>query len=271
MMAMIGFIMISANGFASVMKATGGVETLVVFLQTSMSGHQGIAALAMLIVGLLITMGIGSSFSTIPIIATIYVPLALSFGFSPAATIALVGTAAALGDAGSPASDSTLGPTSGLNADGQHDLNDVPRFIEAMSRQPEALIAGYPQFDESIPKLRYYGRYASHIWVWINTLSMTIKDSMCGFRIYPVEQSHQLISHKKMGNHMEYDGEFIVRWHWSGQPLAQIPTRVIYPAHGVSHFRLFKDNCLISWMHARLFFGMLMRIPKLLKRKLLVL
>ena len=158
-----------------------------------------------------------------------------------------------------------------IDADGQHDLNDVPRFIEAMSRQPEALIAGYPQFDESIPKLRYYGRYASHIWVWINTLSMTIKDSMCGFRIYPVEQSHQLISHKKMGNHMEYDGEFIVRWHWSGQPLAQIPTRVIYPAHGVSHFRLFKDNCLISWMHARLFFGMLMRIPKLLKRKLLVL
>lgn len=132
MMAMIGFIMISANGFASVMKATGGVETLVIFLQTSMSGHQGIAALAMLIVGLLITMGIGSSFSTIPIIATIYVPLALSFGFSPAATIALVGTAAALGDAGSPASDSTLGPTSGLNADGQHDhIKDsvIPTFI----------------------------------------------------------------------------------------------------------------------------------------------
>ena len=132
MMAMIGFIMISANGFASVMKATGGVETLVAFLQTSMSGHQALAALMMLIVGLLITMGIGSSFSTIPIIATIYVPLAISFGFSPAATIALVGTAAALGDAGSPASDSTLGPTSGLNADGQHDhIKDsvLPTFL----------------------------------------------------------------------------------------------------------------------------------------------
>ncbi len=132
MMAMIGFIMISANGFASVMKATGGVETLVAFLQESMSGHKAIAALMMLIVGLLITMGIGSSFSTIPIIATIYVPLAISFGFSPAATIALVGTAAALGDAGSPASDSTLGPTSGLNADGQHDhIKDsvIPTFL----------------------------------------------------------------------------------------------------------------------------------------------
>lgn len=132
MMAMIGFIMISANGFASVMKATGGVETLVSFLQDSMAGHQGLAAFMMLVVGLLITMGIGSSFSTIPIIATIYVPLALSFGFSPAATIALVGTAAALGDAGSPASDSTLGPTSGLNADGQHDhIKDsvIPTFL----------------------------------------------------------------------------------------------------------------------------------------------
>jgi hypothetical protein len=86
----------------------------------------------MLLVGLLITMGIGSSFSTVPIIATIYVPLCLQLGFSPMAIIALVGTAGALGDAGSPASDSTLGPTSGLNADGQHDHiwdSVVPTFI----------------------------------------------------------------------------------------------------------------------------------------------
>ncbi|MGC9552924.1 Na+/H+ antiporter family protein, partial [Vibrio metoecus] len=120
MMAMIGFIMISAAGFAAVMKATGGVETLVASLSTSIGDNKALAALLMLVVGLLVTMGIGSSFSTIPIIATIYVPLCLSFGFSPMATVALVGTAAALGDAGSPASDSTLGPTSGLNADGQH-------------------------------------------------------------------------------------------------------------------------------------------------------
>lgn len=121
MMAMIGFIMISAAGFAAVMKMTGGVETLVSSLSTSIGDNKPLAALLMLVVGLLVTMGIGSSFSTIPIIATIYVPLAAAFGFSPMATIALVGTAAALGDAGSPASDSTLGPTSGLNADGQHE------------------------------------------------------------------------------------------------------------------------------------------------------
>ncbi|WP_325893387.1 Na+/H+ antiporter family protein [Grimontia sp. NTOU-MAR1] len=132
MMAMIGFIMISAAGFAAVMKATGSVETLVASLASTIGDNKPLAALLMLVVGLLVTMGIGSSFSTIPIIATIYVPLALAFGFSPMATIALVGTAAALGDAGSPASDSTLGPTSGLNADGQHEHiwdTVVPTFI----------------------------------------------------------------------------------------------------------------------------------------------
>ncbi|GAD88406.1 hypothetical protein VHA01S_005_00080 [Vibrio halioticoli NBRC 102217] len=132
MMAMIGFIMIAAAGFAAVMKATGGVETLVQSLSISIGDNKPLAALLMLIVGLLVTMGIGSSFSTIPIIATIYVPLALAFGFSPMAVVALVGTAAALGDAGSPASDSTLGPTSGLNADGQHEhiwQTVVPTFI----------------------------------------------------------------------------------------------------------------------------------------------
>ncbi len=132
MMAMIGFIMISAAGFAAVMKSTGGVESLVEALSTSIGDNKPLAALLMLVVGLLVTMGIGSSFSTIPILATIYVPLAAAFGFSPMATIALVGTAAALGDAGSPASDSTLGPTSGLNADGQHEHiweTVVPTFI----------------------------------------------------------------------------------------------------------------------------------------------
>ncbi|MCE9942407.1 Na+/H+ antiporter family protein [Aeromonas rivipollensis] len=132
MMSLIGFIMISAAGFAAVMKETHGVESLVQSVSGMMAGHKGLAAFLMLLVGLLITMGIGSSFSTVPIIATIYVPLCIHLGFSPMATIALVGTAGALGDAGSPASDSTLGPTSGLNADGQHDHiwdSVVPTFI----------------------------------------------------------------------------------------------------------------------------------------------
>ncbi|SHK00006.1 Na+/H+ antiporter family protein [Halomonas caseinilytica] len=132
MMALVGFIMISAAGFASVMQASGQVEALVASSTEMIGDNKGLAALIMLLVGLFITMGIGSSFSTIPIIASLYVPLALNFGFSPMATIALVGAAAALGDAGSPASDSTLGPTAGLNADGQHDHiwdSVVPTFL----------------------------------------------------------------------------------------------------------------------------------------------
>lgn len=132
MMSLIGFIMISAAGFAAVMKATNGVESMVQAVTAVIGDQKGLAAFLMLLVGLLITMGIGSSFSTVPIIATIYVPLCIHLGFSPMATIALVGTAGALGDAGSPASDSTLGPTSGLNADGQHDHiwdSVVPTFI----------------------------------------------------------------------------------------------------------------------------------------------
>ena len=132
MMAMIGFIMITASGFAAVIKATGSVDTLVNAIEGAIGDNRGLAALLMLVVGLIITMGIGSSFSTIPIIAAIYVPLCIAFGFSPMATIAIVGVSGALGDAGSPASDSTLGPTSGLNMDGQHDHiwdSVVPTFL----------------------------------------------------------------------------------------------------------------------------------------------
>ncbi|GGB47849.1 sodium:proton antiporter [Oceanisphaera marina] len=132
MMSLIGFIMIAAAGFAAVIKATDGIGSLVMAVESTMGDNKPLAALMMLIVGLLITMGIGSSFSTIPIIAPIYAPMCIALGFSPLATLAIIGTAGALGDAGSPASDSTLGPTSGLNADGQHDHiwdSVVPTFI----------------------------------------------------------------------------------------------------------------------------------------------
>ncbi|WP_326502563.1 Na+/H+ antiporter family protein [Rothia nasimurium] len=132
MMALIGFIMISAQGFAAVMDATGDVDPLVTTVADLFAGNKAAAAMAMLVVGLIVTMGIGSSFSTLPIITTIYVPLCLALGFSPLATVSIIGTAGALGDAGSPASDSTLGPTAGLNADGQHDhIRDsvIPTFI----------------------------------------------------------------------------------------------------------------------------------------------
>ena len=132
LMAMVGFIMITATGFAAVMTATGDVPALVASSVDIIGDNKGLAAFMMLIIGLFVTMGIGSSFSTVPILTAIYVPLCVSFGFSPMATVAIIGAAGALGDAGSPASDSTLGPTAGLNADGQHDHmwdTVVPTFL----------------------------------------------------------------------------------------------------------------------------------------------
>ncbi|KFZ43663.1 sodium:proton antiporter [Anoxybacillus flavithermus] len=132
MMAFIGFVMLSASGFANVLKQTGHIEKLVEQAASLIGHNTALGALLMLIVGLLVTMGIGSSFSTVPIIATIFVPLCIKLGLSPMATIAIIGAAGALGDAGSPASDSTLGPTSGLNVDGQHHHiwdTCVPTFI----------------------------------------------------------------------------------------------------------------------------------------------
>ena len=132
LMALVGFIMITATGFSAVISATGDVPALVQASTAVIGDNKGLAALIMLLIGLFVTMGIGSSFSTIPILAAIYVPLCIAFGFSPMATVAIIGAAGALGDAGSPASDSTLGPTAGLNADGQHDHmwdTVVPTFI----------------------------------------------------------------------------------------------------------------------------------------------
>lgn len=132
MMAFVGFVMIAANGFSAVINATGDVEPLVANAMELFGGNVSIAVLVMLVVGLIVTMGIGSSFATIPIIAAIFVPLAIELGLSELAIICLVGTAGVLGDAGSPASDSTLGPTAGLNVDGQHNHiwdTCVPTFI----------------------------------------------------------------------------------------------------------------------------------------------
>ncbi|MCY6483100.1 Na+/H+ antiporter family protein [Clostridium aestuarii] len=132
MMAFIAFVMLVAAGYGNVLRETGAVETLVHAVSGMMGGSKIISALVMLIVGLFVTIGIGTSFGTVPILAAIYCPLAASLGFSIPGTIALIGTAGALGDAGSPASDSTLGPTSGLNADHQHNHiwdTCVPTFI----------------------------------------------------------------------------------------------------------------------------------------------
>ncbi|WP_318435884.1 glycosyltransferase family 2 protein [Photobacterium leiognathi] len=154
-----------------------------------------------------------------------------------------------------------------IDADGQHDLAALPKLLEASQAHPEALISGQPIYDDSVPKSRLYGRYATHIWVWIETLSFNIKDSMCGFRSYPIRPIVNVINHNQLGLRMDFDTEIMVRFYWDDGDIRFIDTKVIYPENGISHFDALWDNVKISWMHTKLFFGMLPRIPKLIKRK----
>jgi glycosyltransferase involved in cell wall biosynthesis len=154
-----------------------------------------------------------------------------------------------------------------IDADGQHDTRDIPRFLAQAEAHPQAVVCGCPLYDASVPKGRLYGRYATHVWVWINTLSLAIRDSMCGFRVYPLRSVVELIDQVKIGKRMDFDTEVMVRLYWRGVPVINQPTRVTYPQDGISHFRLGRDNLLISRMHAVLFVGMLLRAPLLLWRK----
>jgi glycosyltransferase involved in cell wall biosynthesis len=155
-----------------------------------------------------------------------------------------------------------------IDADGQHNIDDLPRFIEAGQQHPDGLILGQPLFDTSAPKSRLYGRRVANFWVCINTLSFAITDGMCGFRLYPMAAVNQLISTAQIGRGMDFDIDIAVRLYWQGVETINIPTAVSYPYDGVSHFRLWHDNFIISKAHASLFFGMLFRIPQLLLRNL---
>ncbi|MCS0597929.1 glycosyltransferase family 2 protein [Massilia agri] len=153
-----------------------------------------------------------------------------------------------------------------VDADGQHSVADIPRFLDAARARPQAVVAGCPVYDESVPALRLYARYLTHVWVWINTLSLAIRDSMCGFRVYPVAPVLALASRRKLGLRMNFDIEILVRLYWDGVAVVNLPTKVGYPEDGVSHFKAWTDNVLITRLHVALFFGMLPRIPSLLVR-----
>lgn len=154
-----------------------------------------------------------------------------------------------------------------IDADGQHRVADIQRFVEQAAAQPQAVIAGCPEYDGTAPPLRLSARYLTHVWVSINTLSQQIKDSMCGFRVYPLAALVALDRSHKLGERMNFDIEVLVRLHWAGVKIINLPTPVTYPSDGVSHFRGGLDNFLISRLHASLFFGMLVRSPRLVARK----
>jgi glycosyltransferase involved in cell wall biosynthesis len=155
-----------------------------------------------------------------------------------------------------------------IDADGQHDAADAARLLELARRNPDAMITGAAVYDDSVPRTRRYGRYLTHVWVWINTLSFDIRDSMCGLRVYPLAASRALWQERRLGSRMDFDTEILVRLSWSGVRIINVPTRVTYPRDGVSHFRMLEDNVRISRMHARLFFGMLWRLPSLIARRI---
>lgn len=162
-----------------------------------------------------------------------------------------------------------------IDADGQHRVADVQTLLQLAQHNSRAMITGYAVYDASVPKSRLYGRYVTHVWVWINTISLQIRDSMCGLRVYPlaptlaVWQRAQCALLMRIGKRMSFDIEILVHLYWRGVRIINVPVPVTYPLDGVSHFKVWRDNLQISAAHTRMFFGMLPRSPWLLMRTLL--
>ncbi len=155
-----------------------------------------------------------------------------------------------------------------LDADGQHAVERAREFLVQAEHHPDAMILGYPRYDSTVPIGRRIARWLTHVWVWINTLSLAVRDSMCGFRVYPVDPALAVIDAGVRSRHMEFDTEICVRACWRGIKIINLPVEVHYPREGHSNFAMWRDNARISWMHTRLFFGMLLRSPCLILRRL---
>jgi len=154
-----------------------------------------------------------------------------------------------------------------IDADDQHDFDAIPGLIEAAQAQPRSLVLASPQFDDSAPKARLFFRKLTQLWTNIETMGRIIHDPMCGFRVYPVNAA---IATNTPSDHMDFDPEIAVRLVWRGHPVINIPTKVRYLASdqgGISHFRLFRDNALITWMHTRLVVGAILRLLQIIREK----
>ncbi|MEX2497158.1 MAG: glycosyltransferase family 2 protein [Woeseia sp.] len=151
-----------------------------------------------------------------------------------------------------------------IDADGQHDPRDIPELCAAAAASPGSLICGEPAFGKDISTLRYYGRYITLYLIWLETLSRTIRDAMCGLRVYPLRPVMALLARNRLPTRMAFDPEILVRAVWGGVPLEFVTVHVRYPEGARSHFRYLGDNLEIAWMHTRLLVGMIARIPHLL-------
>lgn len=146
-----------------------------------------------------------------------------------------------------------------IDADRQHDFSDIPRFLAASAAARDALICAQPVYGKDAPRARVYGRRLNNFFIWVHTGSREIPDGMCGFRIYPLAATMNIMAAANIGRRMDFDTEILVRMYWARIPMRWFATKVSYSADGVSHFRMLKDNWHISTMHARLLFASLMR------------
>lgn len=155
-----------------------------------------------------------------------------------------------------------------MDADGQHNIDDMSALIEQAELHPQAIIAGRPVFGDDIPASRLYGRMLTNTLVKAQTASSMIKDAMCGFRIYPLTEIRPLFSRIGYRTRMEFDVELLVRAHWAGIDIHSVDTRVVYPEHGASHFNMFADNVRLVAMHIILIVGGILRLPEKLVPRL---
>ncbi len=156
-----------------------------------------------------------------------------------------------------------------VDSDGQHDLSQIPFFIEEAEKNPNAVIAGFPEYDSSVPRHRLIGRKIANFWIRIVTMSNEIKDALIGFRIYPVEEYCRVLKkHAIIDSRMGFDIDIIVHLSWRGLRVISCPVKIFYPKDGISNFRNVRDNVRISLVYARLFIGMIFRFFVLLSRLL---
>jgi len=144
-----------------------------------------------------------------------------------------------------------------LDADGQHDAADVPRFLEAMASHPEATVLGVPLFDETAPRARLYARQISRVLVWLACLSRSVHDPLCGFRGLPLDPVVRILDEVATGDYMDFDPEIAVRLVWAGTPVTGVPTRVVYREDAFSHYSVLQDYPRLAGLYARLVGGML--------------
>jgi predicted LPLAT superfamily acyltransferase len=154
-----------------------------------------------------------------------------------------------------------------IDADGQHDLSNLHEFIQTSQQNPHAVVSGHPQYDTTAPLARRFGRWMTNIWVWVETLSFRISESMCGFRIYPLQETLNVLNTESIGQRMEFDIEVMVRLFWQGTPTLMLPVKVTYPKGNPSTFNMVWDNWRITKMHTRLVFLMLLHLPKIFKNR----